>query len=149
MPIVDDVGLEFFNRLSGELEIELTEAPERIADLANLAAPPTARLVSVALRLEVFEDDDFRPLTADELGRVVLRTPRIRMRSYQLEKVVVEHEAPAGARFTVADLGAAVEATERRTRGDTEWFGGIDVHHIFFEGIELGDDGVWMIWWGS
>ncbi len=47
------------------------------------------------------------------------------------------------------DLCAAVEETARRSRGSTEWFGGVDVHHGFFEGIHLGEDGVWAIRWGS
>jgi hypothetical protein len=29
------------------------------------------------------------------------------------------------------------------------WLGGVDVHHVFFEGIKLGDDGVWGTGWGS
>ena len=34
-------------------------------------------------------------------------------------------------------------------QGNSEWFGGVDVHHVFFEGIHLADDGVWDIYWGS
>jgi len=35
------------------------------------------------------------------------------------------------------------------TRDSSKWFGGIDVHHVFFEGIHLDEDDVWAIHWGS
>jgi hypothetical protein len=60
---------------------------------------------------------------------------------------VTEHVADGGA-FTVRDLAGAIATTERASRGSSEWFGGIDVHHVFFEGIE-DDDGAWRICWGS
>ena len=31
----------------------------------------------------------------------------------------------------------------------SEWFDGVDVHHVFFEGIHQDSDGVWEIYWGS
>jgi hypothetical protein len=43
----------------------------------------------------------------------------------------------------------AVAETERQTRDKSEWFDGVDVHHIYFEGIHQGSDGVWEIYWGS
>jgi len=60
---------------------------------------------------------------------------------------VVVHRAPSAGAFTVRDLLAAVEETERRTRAQSEWFGGVDIHHCFFQGIEVDDQGVWRISW--
>ena len=97
------------------------------------------------------DDLDFgdpRDLTEDEWSRVVLHTPLIRMRG-ENDAQVVEHRALGGVAFTVRDLAAAIAETERHTRGGTVWDGGIDVHHIYFEGIELEEDGVWLISWGS
>ena len=48
----------------------------------------------------------------------------------------------------------------RQVRGDTEWFDGVDIQHVYFEGIyppdedDLDDDeefepGVFDIYWGS
>lgn len=51
--------------------------------------------------------------------------------------------------FTVRELVHAVEKTELETRGSSEWLGGIDVHHIFFEGISAEADGTWALCWGS
>lgn len=147
----DDEGLRFFNSLSGRLHIELSEPPQPYsARMLNLTAPPTARIQSVSLDMKGRVDPEtgkFTDLTDSEWNRVVLRSPLIRMRG-ETERAV-EHRAADGVAFTVRDLAAAIRETERQTRGDTEWLGGIDVHHVYFEGIELEDDGVWAIRWGS
>jgi hypothetical protein len=65
-----------------------------------------------------------------------------------LNKSRVEHDAPNGKAFTTRDLKAAIEKTEQAGRENAPWLGGVDVHHVFFEGIELEDD-VWTICWGS
>jgi hypothetical protein len=147
--MTDDDGLEFFNGLSGTLKIELTEPATPVAPhLLNLAASKTSRIVRLELELQVYENDASRALTEDEWRRVVLRAPKIRMAYIDTPEVVVEHDAPNGKTFTVRDLKAAIEKTELAGREKGEWLGGIDVHHIFFEGIDLEDD-VWMICWGS
>jgi hypothetical protein len=148
----EDEGLRFFNKLSGSLAIKLSEELKPISEgMLNLVAPPTARLVSVSLHMQVWihERGESRELTELEWMRVVLRSPVVRIGG-ENQKRVVEHRAPDGAAFTVRDLTEAIAETERQTRGETEWLGGgIDVHHIYFEGIELDDDGVWWVRWGS
>jgi hypothetical protein len=142
-------GLTFFNRLKGRLEIELTEpAHAGSGRLMNQIAPPSARIASLTLEMEVYENKAFRDLTTDEWNRIVLEQASIKLRDSR-DAAVIEHAAPNGRSFTVRELTAAIEDTERKTRGASEWFGGIDVHHRFFEGIRLGDDGVWAISWGS
>jgi hypothetical protein len=79
---------------------------------------------------------------------VVVRAPRIKMASVDTPDTVVSIESSDGEAFTVRDLKRAVACSERVSRQDSEWKGGIDVHPIYFEGIELEDD-VWMIGWGS
>jgi hypothetical protein len=80
---------------------------------------------------------------------VVLRAAAIRMRNERVPDVVADHASPDGMAFTIRELASAVEETERRARGSTAWFGGVDVHHVFFEGIHLDDAGTWNIRWGS
>ena len=146
---VDDEGLDFFNALSGWLDIALSEPAQPISKgMQNLAASPSARVERVSLTMRVLEDKGLRNLTDEEWTRVVLRTPVIRMCGND-GKCVVEHGAPNGAAFTVRDLAAAIAETETQTRGETKWFGGIDVHHIYFEALTLDKDGVWFIEWGS
>lgn len=143
--------LEFFNSLTGTLDVELDVPAEPVAGLLNLQAAPDARIVRVELRAEVFnpETETSRPLTADELDAVAFRDGSIRLRSEDGE--VVAHAAPNGSFFTVRELLRAVEETERQTRAQSEWLGGVDVHHVFFEGIhpDEEEDGVWEINWGS
>jgi hypothetical protein len=141
--------LGFFNSLCGKLEIELDVPAQPIGNLQNLRAAPAARVVRLALRAQVFNRDTkaFRALTPQELDAVAFRGSFIRLRSEGGD--VVRHDAPNGSLFTVRELLQAVEETERRTRSRSEWLGGVDVHHVFFEGIEPGEDGVWEICWGS
>lgn len=140
--------LAFFNRLSAILRIELTEPAQQVSPhLLDLAASPSAELVSLRVETNVFEGDDERPLTEEELASVAFDAPEIQLRGDTGELVV--HRAPNGRHFKVGDLIRAVEETERRTRANTEWLGGIDVHHIFFEGILPEQDGTWSLCWGS
>lgn len=142
--------LQFFNNLSAELEIELTVPAEPVGKLLNLSASPEAKVATLHLRTEVYNDeiDENRELTVEELAAVAFHGSQIKLRG-ESEKVV-SHDAPNGRYFTVRELLQAVEETERQTRGQSQWLGGVDVHHIYFEGIEFNDeDGVWEICWGS
>ena len=145
----DKANLAFFSSLSGSLRITLTEPARPMSEhVMNLQASPEARIASIELRMKIWlpAQKTFRELTDDEWTKVVLTERSIKMRG-EADKVV-EHAAPDGKQFTVRDLTAAVCETERQGRGDSSWLGGVDVHHVFFEGIDL-EDGVWCIRWGS
>lgn len=141
--------LEFFNGLAGKLQIELTVPPEKIGNLDNVRATPAARIKSLKLVAEVFNRDTktFRDLTSAELQSVAFRASQINLRGEGGD--AASHRAPNGEFFTVQDMLNAVAETERQTRDNSEWFDGVDVHHVFFEGIHQGADGVWEIYWGS
>lgn len=144
-------GFRFFDKLSGSLCVELSEPEQQMSKtLLNKFATKTAELKSVNLELQVWEDNEPRDLTPEELAMVVMPEAKIKTRSHACltPSRVIEHKAPNDKHFTLADMIKVVEATELQTRGDTDWFGGIDVHHIFFEGMEL-DNGIWTISWGS
>ena len=141
--------VDFFNTLSGELEIELTEPAEHYGNLANLAAKPSAELIDVRFHPQIFNEKEqkFRELTETELQLVIFHQPSIRLLS--LSEDVVEHKAPNGRNFNVKEMFAAIEETERRTRDNSQWLGSIEVHHRFFEGIYQDENGDWEISWGS
>ena len=145
--------LNFFNRLSGILDVTLSKPVEALSERmpAMSKAPPEATVKDVKLQVQVYEDgkgdDPFRPVTDAELDAVILDVPELRLKG--LAGVAVTHKAPNGSSFRCRDLIAAVEETERQTRGTSEWFGGVDVHHVFFEGIHRGEDDTWEIFWGS
>lgn len=139
--------MAFFEGFSATLEIELTEPTQQIApSLYNEKASPSAAIKSLVIRAVVYEDDDPRDLTPGELDQVVVDQPEMSLRGLG---DVIHHHAPNGKHFTLGDVLAAITETERKTRHQSEWFGGIDVHHRFFEGIALEKDGVWRIYWGS
>lgn len=140
--------LEFFNSLSGHLDVGLSEPAQPVSEhLLNRQAPPTAKLVSVTLSLSVFAGDDLRALTEAEYQAVAFAAPSISLRG--VTGAVVVHRAPNGKHFTVRELARAVERTELETRGASEWLGGVDAHHVFFEGLREEKDGTWSIHWGS
>jgi len=140
---------EFFNSLSGHLEIELSEPSEAIGGLENQAARGGSRIVSLRLKALVYDDtsEDFREVTTEEYAAIAYAQPQIQLRGQSGEPVT--HRAPNGQFFTVRDLLDAVSETERQTRANTDWFDGVDIHHVWFEGIWPGDDDVWEISWGS
>ena len=87
-------------------------------------------------------------MTPEELDSVAFRGDQIKLRGQSGE--VVSHDAANGEFFTVRELLHAVEETERQTRDQSEWLGGVDVHHCMFRRNALRtDDGVWDIAWGS
>ena len=147
--VMNHPELEFFNSISAELELELTIPPEPIANLMNLVASPEARLKDLRLVPTLFneETNEFRPLTAEELQSTAFEGPEITLLGES--QIPITHRAPDGTRFTVQELLQAITETERQTREQTEWFGGIDVQHVHFEGLEEQPDSQWLICWGS
>ena len=133
--------------ITGRLHVELSEPTERITDrLLNRKASASARITSVALEASAFDGENSRELSAEELATVAFPHPEIVIRGLGMP---VRHVAPNGTYFTVRDLLAAIEETERQTRPQSSWFGGVDVHHVFFEGLYPAGDGVWEVSWGS
>lgn len=140
--------LGFFSSLSGTLEIELSEPARPVSDkLANLAAPPGAKIKSLRLVLGVLDGDVQRKLTDAELDSVALRESHVVLRGESGKEL--EYDAPNGEYFTVRDLIHAIEQTESVVRAESKWLGGVDVHHVYFEGLEMNEPGHFEIQWGS
>lgn len=152
--------LKLPKHLSGFLHIDISEPPERIApNLVNLASPPSARILSLSFEPQIYlkelendDDDDlerFRPLTAAELEAIAYDGAEITLIGEA--GVPVSHRAPNGYQFAVRDILAAIEETERQTRSSSDWFDGIDIHHIFFERLVplKNAPGTFEIDWGS
>ena len=131
--------------VSGRLEIELTEPPVTMTPvLMNKIAPENAKIVSLNLKMRIYSED-FRPLTDDEWNMIAFSQPILQLLSESGE--IFDYAAPDSKQFTVRDLVAAIEQHEFHTRNAT-WFGGIDVHHVFFEGIHW-ENNAWIVAWGS
>ena len=63
----------------------------------------------------------------------------------------LKYKAANGKWFTVQETMEVIGKYETATRGNTKWFGGVDTHHVFFEGFDtLGSsNGRYCIGWGS
>ena len=51
--------------------------------------------------------------------------------------------------FTTKQMVDMVIAFEKVDRPKSSWFGGIDAHHVWFEGVKKDEDGFYFIRWGS
>ena len=51
--------------------------------------------------------------------------------------------------FTVDDVIRCVVEFDREARPKTKWLGGIDCHHIFFDGFHETSEGYYVPLWGS
>lgn len=124
---------------------------------ANTTAPPylvnrfahaSARIAS--LRVVARNHHDGCPLSPAQLDEPVLRASTIDIGNGIAETRL---RLPAGhTAFRVRDILAAIEELEWITRPQSEWFGGIDVHHIFFEGLKpafVGASDCFEYRWGS
>jgi len=145
-------GWDVFNNLSGTIEIELTEDKQSLGNTWMVRASETAHIKNISWDPQVCQRKNkewfFRPLTDEERSLVAFKEPTIRVYTYE-NRELVEHRAPNGKFFTVDDMMAMVQRHELQTRGGSEWFGGIDCHHIYFEGLHPKEDGTWEMYWGS
>lgn len=145
----DAPELGFLNTVSAVLEIELNNHQE-LADnhLGKSTTDTQNSALNVTLSPEIYveETDSFRPLSEAELSQIALNEATVELTSVGNERVI--HKAPNGRFFTVKELVEAVELTEKMTRSNSRWFGDIDTHHIFFEGIYC-EQGQRVIYWGS
>lgn len=157
---INKKAFSFFNNLEGTLDIKLSEETESIGGLLNQKATPEAKITKMSLSLIVRpedDDDDNRSLTKDELNMIVFYDVDLIMlngQDYHSDTMTsvrhfIEHEANKSRTFTIKDLIKCVLKTEKKTRKDTEWFGGIDVHHIYFEGITKSKGNKFNICWDS
>ena len=152
-----DDALDWFNGLSGKITITLTEPARPVSErVLNLVAPKGARIATLTLVLRAYDlppgdperyDAEPRELTSAEWARIVLPQREIRIAN---QGGVVAHVAPDPAGFSTRTLAAAIERTERETRErpDAAWIGGVDVHHIYFEGL-FEEEGAYGVAWGS
>ena len=146
--------MELLKNISATLDIEIKSRRKNARraispNLLNEIVLPNSKIAKIKLEAEIYEEEkeSFREITANELNEVVFKSSKITLKAQSGDKV--EYLAPNGKHFTVKDILSAVEDAERQTRANTNWFGGIDVHHVFFEGLHKQKDGSFEIHWGS
>jgi hypothetical protein len=141
---------DFNNKFGGTLHITLNKPSKPVAPMmANQKAQPGSKLVDIVFEPQVYDPvGDGKPKEKD-LNKVVISAPQITLVGENGESVTLP--APNGKNFTVGNLFDAIGETERKTRGSSNWMGGIDLHHIYFEGLyEVGNTPhTYLIAWGS
>ena len=96
------------------------------------------------------DNDDIPKVTEEELASVAYGRPEITLSSSGHSQLKMTFKAPSGQQhFSVRDLLDAICEFEAEDRVQYDWFGGIDVHHVFYEGMTQKSDGSWTAWWGS
>lgn len=136
-----------FNEVQWVLDLKVTET-KQYGNLLNRFAPPEAKLVSISYTTpEWYKDHDFIALTETELREIAFSGPLITFKSAMTKSF----NAPNNKSFTVKELIEAIVSFEKEDRlcSKSEWFGGIDVHHVFFEGLGKYKDGMYEVNWGS
>jgi hypothetical protein len=146
-----------FNKLSFTLEVEVSEEAPR-PGMYNAYAAPGATMMGIGISdpyiysrddADEEQEGELGDITSDDLASIALMKPSITFYDDQTNYEAT-FQAPAGqGYFTVSDLLNTLVAWEQQNRPRTEWFGGMDIHHVFFEGIEPNAQGKFYVAWGS
>lgn len=151
-------------RMSFSLDIEMSAEPEQIGTLLNIRAPANAHIVKIGftdplvhlpdLRSREEQDADwrrnedgsmtfvgkhrsdeecFRQPTEEELDKIFTRRTLLITESHREAGKYGFYRRRGGWR--VRDALSVVLDHERCTRGDSDWFGGVDLHHTAFSGL--------------
>ena len=73
---------------------------------------------------------EINPISEKDLNKVYHLCPTITIKS---DKAYLTFTSHGG--FTLRQLMDNILAVEKISRPKTDWFGGIDAHHIYFEGL--------------
>lgn len=86
------------------------------------------------------------PVTTKELNKIYHLCPTITLKSNKAKKSFTNKKG-----FTLKELMNHILTVERLSRPKTDWFGGIDAHHIYFEGLYPVTDHqcTYEVHWGS
>ena len=118
-------------------------------NIANNFVDPKSTIKNIELSdIEVFDvdDDTFRYATDEELNEIVYPFNEITISTHNFNKTFTSKSEDG---FTTKELFYNIIEHEKESRPLTDWFGGIDAHHIFFEGLDKRLDGSYSVFWGS
>ena len=128
------------------LFIKTDQEPVSVTGLLNRFENEHARVIDVKTKLEWYKEDDI--IESDDLNlQKVFKGDDITLicnRSSYEKTFKVENGG-----LTALELTNIICDFEKNSRNYTEWFGGVDTHHIFFEGMFQVEPGKYSIFWGS
>ena len=145
--------------LSFTLEIETTDTAPQQGILLNRFEEPDSDIASLdASPLRRWDEsvDKFFELTPDEqaqpgyVGKTLVLESVKKTREGRVVSTTREVYNNDKGFFTLAEVVALIVEFERIDRPKSQWFGGVDCHHVFFEGLYPNSDGdAFGISWGS
>lgn len=142
------------NSISCTLDIVTDRTPLGVPGLLNRFEQPGAKMLSCEMsHPAIFTGNDLVDMTPGELSAVACDGPKPLPAKIHLSSGFeglgeLQFTAANGKWFTVQEFLDVVGKLETAVRGETEWFGGIDAHHVYFEGL-MGANGRYSVEWGS
>ena len=161
-----------FNTISTTLSIITTKDPVSKGPLLNRFESNDSKIESLEFKSIDFYDNEtseFNKLTEENLADVAFADKKITLESKRYisdftntaiwqgdfsnvemaESTTMEFTAKNGDYFTFQELLDNILTFEKEDRPKTQWFGGIDCHHVYFEGLHLQKNGSYYLSWGS
>ena len=154
-PEADDavisVGAIDVDQLSCVLEIKTSQEPYFVPPLSNRFEHKDTEVVECKMSHPgMFTDEGgIEDLTASEMTSVACNGTTPFGPSISFNGHEATYFASNGKWLTVMEFFDAVGKHETATRGSSDWFGGVDTHHVFFEGVGKGRGGRYSLYWGS
>ena len=137
----------------GSLNIEVTEPLQPIAPgLFNERATPTATVRSITFEPNTWDGEDIHEVTEEQLTTNVYDYHEITLvwsPAPDVDDYTYHRDAPNGTHFTLQDVIDTIVQAQYLFRPYSNWFGGIDTSHTYFEGFTRHGEHTFSLFWGS
>lgn len=90
------------------------------------------------------DKNPFSDVSDDKFDKVIYKETQITIESNNVTETFYNSNG-----FTSRNLFDHIMSVETEARPNTDWFGGIDAHHIYFEGLHKTDNRCYSVYWGS
>ena len=135
----------------GSLNIEVSEPLLPIVGL-NERAAPTATIIAITFDPNTFDGEDIQEVTEEQLTTNVYDYHEIALvwsPAPDVDDHKYHRDAPNGTHFTLQDVIDTIVQAQYLFRPYSDWFGGIDTSHTYFEGFTQRGEHTFSIFWGS
>ena len=134
------------SKLLWSLCFDMSEPSLPLKPLLNHRETPNSNIVSLThSTISIFDEGEGVDLTDEELNQPGFIGAQITLCDTDT-KISYKNEK---GYFTILELVEVIVEFEKVARTKTTWFGGIDTHHIYFEGVTPCSDEGWYTHWGS
>ncbi len=147
-------------KLCFTLDIETTNTAPQRGMLLNRFEEPDSRIISINIGEVSYYDEkvgDLVPYTKAKLktmpgytaDTMTFKSVWHDMKTNEITGTTIKTFTQEGG-FSCWDVLKCIKKFEKRDRPKTQWFGGIDCHHVLYEGIHFNKDNKTLgISWGS